>query len=233
MEFDTPLQEAVLERRYKRFLADVILPDGSRVTAHCANSGSMLGCAPEGARVWLSANTNPRAKLDWRWELVEVGGALVGINTNRPNAVVAEAIADGTIAPLKGYERLRREVRYGENSRIDILLEDGGRRAYVEVKNVTLAGDGVARFPDAITARGRKHLRELMAMVDAGHRAVMVFLVQRGDCKLFMPASEIDPAYADTLKAAAAHGVEILVYDCAVSERAVRVRRALPHDLGG
>ncbi|WP_394805286.1 DNA/RNA nuclease SfsA [Kordiimonas aquimaris] len=227
MQFSNPLVEGRLIKRYKRFLADVELDDGSVVVAHCANSGSMLGCKEEGSRVLLSPNTNPKAKLDWRWEMVEVDGFLVGINTSHPNGIVESAIRDGIITELQGYESLRREVKYGVNSRIDILLENPGL-CYVEVKNVTLKIGDEAQFPDAVTVRGTKHLNELTQMVADGHRAVMVYLVQREDCVFFRPAAAIDPVYADALKAASAAGVEILVYQCNLSSDAITVTSPLP-----
>ncbi len=230
MQFETPLTEGRLIKRYKRFLADVELADGTVVVAHCANSGSMLGCKDPGSRVLLSPNTNPKAKLDWRWEMVDVGGTLVGINTSHPNKLVEQAILDGTITELQGYAGLRREVKYGGNSRIDILLEDPGM-CYVEVKNVTLRIGNEAQFPDAVTARGTKHLHELTDMVAEGHRAVMVYLVQRTDCDFFRPAADIDPTYADALKAAHAAGVEVLCYRCSLSPTAIEVEGSLPYSV--
>lgn len=230
MQFERPLTEGRLIKRYKRFLADVELADGTTVVAHCANSGSMLGCKDPDSRVLLSPNTNPKAKLDWRWEMVEVGGALVGINTSHPNKLVEQAILGGTITELQGYAGLRREVKYGGNSRIDILLEDPGL-CYVEVKNVTLRIGSEAQFPDAVTARGTKHLHELTDMVAEGHRAVMVYLVQRADCEFFRPAADIDPTYADTLKAAHAAGVEVLCYQCSLSPTAIEVEGPLPYSV--
>ena len=234
--FDIPLTRATLVRRYKRFLADVELPGGEVVVAHCANSGSMMGLCDPGATVWLSPNQNPKAKLDWRWELVEVNGTLVGINTARPNRIVEVAIGAGEIPELTGYENLRREVKYGENSRIDLLLEKPGLPSlpglcYVEVKNVTLRRDKEAEFPDAVTARGTKHLGELANMVREGHRAVMFYLVQRGDCEVFTIAGDIDPAYAEALKEATEAGVEVLCYACAVTTRDIRIARPLPLEL--
>ncbi len=230
MKFAENLTEGRLLKRYKRFLADVELEGGEIVVAHCANSGSMLGCKEPGSKVYLSPNTNPKAKLDWRWEMVEVDGALVGINTSHPNKLVAEAILDGTIAELQGYGSLRREVKYGLNSRIDILLENPGK-CYVEVKNVTLKQEGEARFPDAVTSRGTKHLKELSDMVAEGHRAVMVYLVQRGDCSHFRPAADIDPVYADALKAAHKAGVEVLCYQCSLSPTAIEVTAPMPYSV--
>ncbi len=227
MKLNTPLTPGVLIERYKRFFADVRLEDGSVVTAHCANSGSMLSVKEPGSRVWLSKNQNPKAKLDWRWEMIEVEGAKVGINTMHPNRIVEEAVLDNKIKELKGYKEVRREVRYGlENSRIDLLLEDPGL-CYVEVKNVTLKRDTFAEFPDAVTTRGAKHLRELIEMVRDGHRAVMMYLVQRPDCDFFTLAGDIDPDYAAGLKDALDGGVEILCYQCALSEEDIRLDKPL------
>jgi sugar fermentation stimulation protein A len=227
MKFEQTLTEGRLVKRYKRFLADVELPGGEIVVAHCANSGSMLGCKEPGSRVLLSPNRNPKAKLDWRWEMVDVDGFLVGINTSHPNAIVADAIEAGEIPELTGYGSLRREVKYGVNSRIDILLEKPGL-CYVEVKNVTLKVGDDAQFPDAVTARGAKHLRELMDMVDEGHRAVMFYLVQRGDCQSFGPADHIDPVYAEGLRAAAEKGVELLCYTCDLTPEKIEIAGTLP-----
>lgn len=219
-----------LIKRYKRFLADVELESGEVVTAHCANSGSMLGLKEEGNRVWLSVSDNPARKLKYSWELVEVAGVPVGINTSLPNRLVEEAILDGTIAELSGYETLRREVKYGKNSRIDILLADGARpNAYVEVKNVTLMREaGLAEFPDAVTARGAKHLDELADMVDQGHRAVMVYLVQYPSSERFRLARDIDPAYAQAFEAARGRGVEAVAYVCDITPEEIRPVRAIP-----
>ncbi|MDX1709611.1 MAG: DNA/RNA nuclease SfsA [Rhodovibrionaceae bacterium] len=232
MRFEQPLTPGRLVRRYKRFLADVALDSGESVTAHCANPGSMLGLAEPGMRVWLSPSTNPARKLAYSWELVAAGGGLVGINTAHPNAIAAEAIAAGAVPELAGYGILKREVRYGKSSRIDILLsgpEDGGPDCYVEVKNVHLMrSQGLAEFPDSVTARGAKHLAELSDMVEAGHRAVMLYLVQRGDCERFSLAGDIDPAYERALGEAAARGVETLAYACNVSPEAIELSRRLP-----
>lgn len=230
MRFPTPLVPARLVKRYKRFLADVVLESGETVTAHCANSGSMLSLARPGARVWLAKSDDPKRKLAWSWKLEEVDGALVCIDTGHPNAIVAEAIAGGLVPSLAGYAGLRREVKYGVNSRIDILLEDEKRgRAYVEVKNVTLMREaGLAEFPDAVTTRGAKHLDELAAMVAEGHRAVMVYLVNRPDCTRFTLAADIDPAYAKGFAAARARGVEIEVWATKVTTDEVVVERAVP-----
>ncbi len=229
MHFDQPLTQGRLLRRYKRFLADILLDDGREVIAHCANPGSMMGLDTPGNRVWLSANSNPRAKLDWRWELLEAGGAMIGINTQHPNRIVQEAIEAGHVPELRGYETLRREVRYGANSRIDILLQGSGRAdCYVEVKNVHLMrSPALAEFPDARTQRGQKHLRELQNMVREGKRAVMFYLVQRDDCANFALAGDIDPDYAAAFREATAAGVEAVCYDCAISPREIILRRRL------
>lgn len=219
MKFSAPLVSGRLVKRYKRFLADVLLDaDGSAVTAHCANPGSMLGLKEPGARVWLSASDNPKRKLKYSWEVIEADGALVGINTAHPNALVEEALAAGRLEALKGYAALRREVKYGKNSRVDILLEGaGGEKTFVEVKNVHLMRrPGLAEFPDSVTARGAKHLAELADMVAEGHRAAMVFLVQRPDCTRLSLASDIDPAYAAAFAEAARAGVEVYAIGCDV-----------------
>lgn len=240
MEFPDPLHRGRLIERYKRFLADVELDDGRVVTAHCANSGSMLSVREPGSEVWLSPARNPERKLRWTWELIRVGDGLVGINTNRPNALLAEAVEAGRVPELAGYATLRREVRYGTNSRIDLLLDDGpGPTCYVEVKNVTLRrdsapfGDGLAEFPDAVTARGAKHLEELARMVDQGCRAVMFYLVQREDCARATVAADIDPAYAEGLGRAVAAGVEVLCYACRVATDGIVVASPVPFGIKG
>ncbi len=227
MRFESALVPARLVRRYKRFLADVVLPNGEEVVAHCANPGSMLGCMPPDARVWLSPNRNPGAKLAWRWELVEIDGALVGINTARTNRIVEAALGARRIGALAGYRTIRREVKYGTASRIDFLLEGPGR-CFLEVKNVTLRRAGEAQFPDAVTLRGRRHLEELARMAASGHRAVMLYLVHRGDCARFALAEDIDPGYAAAFVAAQAQGVEMLACDCHVTTEGVKINRPLP-----
>ena len=189
MLFPSPLISGRLIKRYKRFLADIVLDDGTQITAHCANPGSMMGVAPEGARVWVSRSSNKARKLPFSWELVEINDSLIAINTSNPNKIGAQAIEAGMIPELSGYKSLRREVKYGENSRIDILLEEGPRAAptaYVEIKNVHLMREpGLAEFPDSVTSRGAKHLRELALMTSKGFRAVMLYIVQRNDCERF------------------------------------------------
>ena len=231
MEFKVPLQKATLVRRYKRFLSDMLLPNGTKVVAHCANSGSMLGLTEPGSEVWLSPNTNPKAKLDWRWELVRIDGQLVGINTSNPNRIVEAAIEGDEIAELRGYKNIRREVRYGLNSRIDLLLEAPDKEpCFVEVKNVTLKRKDHAEFPDAETKRGEKHLRELACMRADGNRALMFYLVQRGDCNSFRLAADIDPAYKKTFFEARDAGVEAVCYACAICPASIRIVRQIPID---
>lgn len=222
MKFTTPLIPGTLVKRYKRFLTDVELENGDIVVAHCANSGSMLSVNTPGAPVWLSPANDPKRKLKFTWELVQIGYAMVGINTQHPNRIVADAIEAGQVSELLGYDNLRREVKYGKNSRIDILLESATKpMCYVEVKNTTMRRDlspgAPAEFPDSVTARGAKHLDELSDMVREGHRAVMFYLVQRDDADSFTVAADIDPTYAERLKAAMLAGVEVVAYTCSVS----------------
>lgn len=231
MKFDVPLVSGRLIKRYKRFMADVTLDAGEEVvTAHCANSGSMMGLTREGIRVWLTPSDNPKRKLKYSWELLEIDGAMVGINTSRPNGLVEEALRDGRIPELAGFDNLRREVKYGKNSRIDILLEDRDlQKTYVEVKNVTLArGDmGLAEFPDAVTARGAKHLSELADMVREGHQAAMVFLVQRNDCDAVAIARDIDKAYGAAFDAALEAGVQVYALGCEISSEEIIPNRPI------
>ncbi len=234
MKFPTPLVRGRLIKRYKRFLADVSLDTGEVVTATCPNTGSMMGLAVPGAVVWLSESASPTRKYPHTWELVEAdlgrGPVLVGINTNHPNRLVADAIASGAIAEVAGYASLRREVKYGLSSRIDILLEDPAKGlAYVEIKNVHLSREaGRAEFPDSVTERGAKHLAELSSMVAAGHRAVMLYLIQRADAEEFALAGDIDPRYAAAFAAARAAGVEAIAYACELSPTEISITRPVP-----
>lgn len=225
-----PLIPAVLQKRYKRFLADVMLEEtGETITVHCPNPGSMMGLKSPGSRVWLSRSDNPKRKLAHTLELMEADGGLVAINTNNPNTLAEEAIRAGTIPSLAAFDRLKREVKYGENSRVDILLEVGSTPVYVEVKNCHLRRSGtLAEFPDSVTARGAKHLVDLTNKVKAGHRAVMLFVVQRTDCDAFDTASDLDPTYHAGLRAAADAGVEILIHRCHISLEKITVGGALP-----
>ena len=229
MQFSKPLRPGRLIQRYKRFLADLELDDGRTVTAHCPNPGSMMGLKRPGSRAWVSEHDDTKRKLKFTLELIEADGGLVAINTMNPNKIAKDAVEYGEIACLRGYERIRREVKYGANSRIDLLLEDKSRPpAYVEVKNCHLMRTpGLAEFPDSVTTRGAKHLGELSNMVADGARAVQLFIVQRSDCQILSPARDLDPAYADALDAAAGAGVEILAYDCAIDLKGVTLRRPL------
>lgn len=226
MRFETPLVPARLIRRYKRFLADCRLEDGREVTAHCANPGSMMGLKDEGMKIWLEPNDDPKKKLKFGWRLVDhENGHFTGVDTSVPNRALKAALEDGAIAELAAYKTVRPEVKYGEKSRIDFLLtQDGLPDCYVEVKSVTLSrSPGVAEFPDSVTARGTKHLGELAKMIEAGHRAVMLYLVQRTDCSSFTLAADIDPAYAAAFEAAHAKGVERLVYGTQISPEGVEI----------
>lgn len=233
MRFDSQLTEGRLIRRYKRFLADIELPGGDVVVTHCPNPGSMITCAPDRARVWISKSNNPKRKLAYTWELVESAGAMVCVNTSRANDIVAEAIDAGIIEELTGYDTLRREVKYGENSRVDIVLErDDDDRCFVEVKSVTLSfGNRVSAFPDSVTVRGTKHLRELVRVVEGGDRAVLFFCCNRDDTEVVRPADDIDPVYGRTLRAAKAAGVELIAYRCDVSPTNIEMRERVPIEL--
>jgi sugar fermentation stimulation protein A len=241
MRFPSPLVPATLLRRYKRFLADVELADGSVLTAHVANPGAMTGLQAPGAQVWLSRSANATRKLPYSWELIEAdfgaGRELVGANTAHPNAVVAEALAARRIPELAAYGRVRREVRYGKASRVDFLLEDGlsdepgatPRPCYVEVKNVHLMRRaGLAEFPDSVTARGARHLDELAAIAATGGRAVMLFVIQIGSAARFTLARDIDPAYATAFARARLAGVEALAYTCRIGLDGIMLASRIP-----
>ena len=233
MKFSNPLVKGKLIQRYKRFLADIELSDGKIITAHCANPGSMTGLKEPGLEVWLSKSTNPKRKLAYTWELAKLEQCFVGINTNLPNQIVEEAIVGGKIKPLSQFNNLRREVKYGENSRIDILLEANALPdTYVEVKNVHLMREfGLAEFPDAITARGAKHLVELSKMVEQGHRAVMIYLIQYPVATKFRIAGDIDKVYATGFNSAIESGVETYAYVCDVNTTEICVRDEVPIEL--
>ena len=230
MRFQTPLVPARLIRRYKRFLADCRLEDGREITAHCANPGSMMGLAEPGTRIWLEPNDDPKKKLKFGWRLVDhENGDFTGVDTSLPNRMLRAALEAGEVAGLEGYETVRPEVKYGEASRIDFLLSGPARQdAYVEVKSVTLSRQpALAEFPDSRTARGAKHLAELAAMVGKGHRAVMLYLIQRTDCEAFTLAADIDPTYAAAYAEARAAGVETLCYDCRITPEGVWIGGAV------
>lgn len=230
MKLEQPLRHGHLIRRYKRFFADVILDDGRAVTAHCPNPGAMLGLLDPGLGVWLSFTDNPRRKLPWTLELMEVDGGLVGINTMHPNRLVAEALAEDRIEELTGYASHRREVKYGSRSRVDFLLEQTDRlRCWLEIKNCHLRRTGtLAEFPDCIAARSTRHLAELVNQVRNGDRAVVLFVVQRTDCDHFAACTDLDPSFARGLLEAAEAGVEVLVYDCVISPESLRIGKRIP-----
>lgn len=235
MRFPTPLVPATLIRRYKRFLADIMLEDGRQVTAHCPNPGAMMGLATPGSRIWVEPNDDPKKKLRFGWRLVELpGGHLAGIDATLPNRVVGEALTAGKVPALAGYDSIRPEQRYGENSRIDFLLSAPGRPdAHVEIKNVHLRRESDwAEFPDCVTARGAKHLRELSRIAESGGRAVMLYLVQRTDCARFRLAPDLDPAYARAFDAARDSGVEMLCHATVITADGVWLDRALPVSTG-
>jgi sugar fermentation stimulation protein A len=225
-----PLIPATLIKRYKRFLADVVLASGETITVHCPNTGAMTGCAEPGWQVWLSESDNPKRKYRHSWELVKNdAGDMACIHSAKANQLVKEAIESGLIKELQGYPSLSGEVKYGdENSRIDFLLEKENERCFIEVKCVTLlVAEGLGIFPDAVSTRGRKHLRELIAMKQQGHRAVLFFCVQHSGVEQVAPADLIDPAYGETFREALATGVEVLAYKASISPKAMTLQHAL------
>lgn len=233
MRFQTPLIPATLIRRYKRFLADIELRDGTVATAHCPNPGSMMGLQEPGMRIWVEPNDDPRKKLKYGWRLAELpGGHWAGIDTSLPNKVVKDALQMGAVAELSGYQTVLAEVKYGTNSRVDFLLRQPDLPdAYVEVKSVTLWRHGdLAEFPDSVTTRGTKHLADLTAMVAAGHRAVMLYLVQRTGCARLSMAADLDPTYATAFDAARNAGVEMICYDTRINAEGVWIAKPLPVD---
>lgn len=228
MQFSHPLLPGVLIQRYKRFLADILLLNGQEVTAHCPNSGSMKGCNIPGNQVMLSLNDRPERKLKYTWEMIQVNGNWVGINTNLSAKLVIESIKAKQIKELQGYQEIRPEVRVSTHSRLDLLLNGPADRCFVEVKNVTLLDGKIARFPDAVTIRGQKHLSELIDLVKKGERAVIFFVIQREDANSFAPADDIDPEYGRLLRKAFEKGVEILAYQARVTPAEIRITNSLP-----
>ncbi len=229
MKFATPLIPARLIKRYKRFLADIRLEDGSEATAHCANPGSMMGLAKLDAKIWVEPNDDPKKKLKYGWRLVDhENGHFTGVDTSVPNWALKAAFLAGEVRGFDGYDLVRPEVKYGENSRIDFLLSGAGLPdCYVEVKSVTLSRSaGLAEFPDSVTARGAKHLDELAKIVQQGHRALMLYLVQRTDCHTVTLAADIDPRYAERFKAA--EGLEVMALDCDIDPNGVSIGKVLP-----
>lgn len=229
IKFQSPLLKGTLISRYKRFFADVKLENGEVVTAHCPNTGSMKTCRDEGATVYLLHNPSPTRKLDYTWELTETAGGFILINTHRPNKIVEDAILNNEIAELNGYANLRREVKYGEKSRIDLLLENHSSLSdcYVEIKNVTLKDGDTAIFPDSVTERGTKHLLELEKMADEGFRAVIFYLVNRPDVSSFDVAREIDPKYCEAFDKAIKNGVEVLIYQTGITTSHIAIKKQL------
>ncbi len=231
MRFQTPLIPATLIRRYKRFLADCRLEDGREVTAHCANPGSMMGLKDEGIRIWVEPNDDPKKKLKYGWRLVDhENGHFTGVDTSLPNRALRAAIMAREVPELAAYETVKPEQKYGQNSRIDFLLQQPGLPdAYVEVKSVTLSRQpGLAEFPDSVTARGAKHARELAEMARQGHRAVLFYLIQRTDCDIMCVAGDIDPAYALAFAGAQAAGVRVMAYDTRISPEGIEVGKPVP-----
>jgi sugar fermentation stimulation protein A len=233
MQYDPPLLPGKLLKRYKRFLADIEFADGQIRTVHCANPGSMLGLVDPGNGVFVSDSQNPKRKLLYSLELINTGNALVSVNTHLANKLAEEAINASKIKQLSGYDTIRREVKYGQNSRIDLLLEHPNRRAcYVEVKSVTLSRtSGLAEFPDSVTKRGAKHLFELTEQVKSGHRAVQLFVIQRNDCQKFAPAGDIDVEYAKALSLAQKAGVEIIAMSCNITAQENYISHEIPVQL--
>lgn len=224
-----PLIEGRLVRRYKRFLADVELEDGQVVTVHCPNSGSMRGCAPPGAPVWISESDNPKRKLKFTWELVRTENCMIGINTQVPNRLVKDSIRNGQVRELSGYTRVRSEVKTSDHTRLDLrLTTPAGQSCFVEIKNCTLVEQGRALFPDAVTTRGQKHLDELVRLAGLGHGAVIFYLIQRTDAQIFSPAAGIDPVYAQKLKRARNSGVEIITRDVTIDLERICLNRPVP-----
>ncbi len=226
------LIRGILVKRYKRFMADVQLKNGKIVTAHCPNTGSMQECCEPGRPVYLSFHNNPKRKLKYTWELIEMPTSLVGVNTQVPNKLVTKAIKTGLVAELDGYDKVVQEVKTPNNSRLDILLSMGETNfCFVEIKNCTLVKNGIAFFPDAVTSRGLKHLVELRSLVAQDTRCVMFYLVQRMDAHTFQPANHIDPAYGRELRRAVEHGVETIVYDVRIDLASITINRKIPFRL--
>jgi len=227
MLFSSRLIPGTLIQRYKRFLADVRLADGEIVTVHCTNTGSMLGCKTPGSAVLISRSANLNRKLAYTWEMIRIDRMWVGINTMHPNRLVAEAIEAGAIAELRGYDVIRREVKVSAHSRLDLCLEGASGYCYVEIKNVTVSFDGAAAFPDAVSERATKHLKELIRLKRQGHRAMVFFVVQRGDCNYFRPADEVDPEYGRWLRRAVKAGVEALPYVAQVTPKGIVITKKI------
>ncbi len=230
MNFKQPLTGGTLIKRYKRFLADIMLNSGEIVTAHCTNSGSMLSCIEEGAAVYLSPAPNPNRKTKFTWEMIRLNGSWVGVNTSNPNQFIYEFLLNGSIPSLGKWEKVVREVKFGE-SRLDLYAERGDEKCYIEVKNVTLKDEIYARFPDAVTLRGQKHLRELIKIRKLGFRSVILFAIQRTDVEIFAPAWDIDSEYGKLLVEALNSGVEIIPLQVIVTPEGINPFKELPYTL--
>jgi len=228
MRFPSRLIRGTLIQRYQRFLADVRLANGAVVTAHCTNTGSMMGCKEPGSVVYISRCDKQGRRLLYTWEIIRVGSTWVGINTMHPNRLVAEAVARNEIPELQGYESIRREVLTRRGTRLDLCLEGSIGSCFVEVKNVTLAVGGTAAFPDAVSERGTRHLQELIRLRRRGHRAALVFVIQRNDCRCFRPADEIDREYGRWLRKAVEVGVEAFPYAADVTPQEIALNQRLP-----
>ncbi|RZT95952.1 sugar fermentation stimulation protein A [Ancylomarina subtilis] len=230
MQFPKPLIHGKLIERYKRFLADIELDTGEIVVAHCTNSGSMKTCLENGAEVYLTHVDDPKRKTKYTWEMIQINGDWVGINTGIPNVLVYEAVRDQEIEELRGYTEVKREVKF-EDSRFDVFAQNEQETCFIEVKNVSMKVGEYARFPDAVTTRGKKHLETLMRVKEAGMRAVMCYVIQRSDVSNFGPAWDIDPAYAEALKKAIERGVEVFAFQAEVNPEGIRLVKRLPVDL--
>jgi len=230
MKFEEKLVHGTLIKRYKRFLTDVKLDDGTEVVAHCTNSGTMKSCLENGAEVYLTPATGSKRKTRFTWEMIKINGDWVGINTGNPNKLAFEAISSNQIPGLEGFAFIKREVKFGD-SRFDVYAENGQEKCFIEVKNVTLKEGKYALFPDAVTTRGQKHLKMLVEVKKNGMRAVMLYIVQRSDVEIFAPAVEIDPAYAKALKEAVKSGVEIIVMQAKVTPREIVLFKKLPAEI--
>lgn len=226
------LTPGVLLKRYKRFLADVKLETGEIVTAHCPNTGSMKGCSEPGRTIYLSSHDNPKRKYKYTWELIEMPTSLVGVNTLVPNRLVFKSIDRKLIPELSCYNRIQREVKIGKHSRVDLMLTDAKEKhCYIEIKNCTLVNESIAQFPDAVTARGLKHIIELENLAKAGHRCMMFYFIQRMDAQVFRPADHIDPEYGRRLRQAAERGIEVLAYDVRIDLQGIELNKKIPCEL--
>ena len=230
MEFKEKLVHGTLIRRYKRFLADVILDDGTEVTAHCTNSGSMKSCLEDGAEVYLTPVDDPKRKTKFTWEMIKINGDWVGINTGNPNLLAFEAVSSGLIPGLRGYTTVKREVKFND-SRFDVYAENDDEQCFIEVKNVTMKEGKYARFPDAVTTRGQKHLKTLIEVKSMGIRAVMLYIIQRPDVEIFAPATAIDPDYSKLLKQAVKKGVEVIPMQARVTPEKIELVKQLPFEI--